>query len=179
MKNSLLENFVNGGRNTLAENITVCTTTALAGTFYFYENHFGVKIHTVFCVLITAAIAAIWLICALFSGKDGKIGFVIFSFLYWSVPYVYILWYGARDNLHDYSKILSACNKTAGALLYNPFYEASEMMDTNPDILASILVILIMVAYVAGYLIKRISEAKRNDNNYLNYDEYIIDDDEG
>lgn len=160
MKTGLLERFVKGKTNTLAENIIICAATALAGTFYFYEYAYGEKVRMFACLAITVLTALIWVICSVKSGRDGKIGFLIFAFLYWSVPYIYILWYGSRDNLRDYNKWLSMSNRIAGAMLNNPFSEAAEKLKTSPVTLAAVLLIIVMIAYVAGFLLKMRYESK-------------------
>ena len=182
MKVGLLERFINGKKNTLSENIIICIAAALAGTFYFYEYYYGDNIHKLACLLITAAITVTWLICSACSGRDGKLGFMIFAFLYWSIPYIYILWYDTRDNLHDYNKWLAMSNKVARALLINPFDEAAKTLGTSTINLAPILLILVMGMYIAGFLLKRTYEAKRasaDEDIYREYDgEYVIDDED-
>lgn len=179
MKLGLLEKFVGSRKNTLPENIVICAAIALAGTFYNYEYFYGSTVHSVVCLLITAFLAAAWIICAAFNGKDGKIGFLIFSFLYWSIPYIYVLWYESRDNLRDYNKYLAAINKITKAVLYNPFAEAAKKIGSSPIILAFILLITVMVAYIAGFLINRFYSTKTEKSKDFDYDgEYEIDDDD-
>ena len=172
MKVGLLERFIKGKKNTLPENIIICIATALAGTFYFYEYYYGEKIHTFACLFIAAAIAVTWLICSACSGRDGKLGFMIFAFLYWSIPYIYILWYDTRDNLHDYNKWLAMSNKVARALLLNPFDEAAKKIGTSSVVIASVLLIFVMAMYIAGFLLKRTFEAKAASANEVIYQEY-------
>lgn len=161
MKVGLLERFASGVKCTLPENIAVCTAAALAGTFYFYEYYYGERLHTAACLAITALIAVIWLVCSVCSGRDRRVGFIVFSFLYWGAPYVYILWYGTRDNLHDYNKWLAAISKAAKALLYNPFYTAAEKLGSSPAVLASVLLIFVMAGHIAGYLLYRAYEKRK------------------
>ncbi|MBP3855260.1 MAG: hypothetical protein IK990_06580 [Ruminiclostridium sp.] len=181
MKTGLLERFVKSGKNTLAENIVVCIAAALAGTFYFYEYYYEshIQIHSTLCLLITAAIAVIWLVCAAKSGKDGKLGFIIFAFLYWSIPYIYILYYSSRDNLHNYSKWLSIADRIAKALLYNPFFEAAKKLGTSTVVLAAVLLILVMAAYIGGFFaahrFRTVSEST-GDDSYEG--EYVMDEEE-
>ncbi len=179
MKVGLLDKFINGKKNSLPENILICVAVALAGTFYFYEYFYGEKIHSVACLFITAAIAVTWIICSVCSGRDGKIGFMIFAFLYWSVPYVYILWYDTRDNLHDYNKWLAMSNKIAKALIINPFDEAAKRTGTSAFTLASVLLLSVMVTYIGGVMIKRYYDSKKasaNEDGYDEYDgEYVLD----
>ena len=154
MKAGLLEKFVKCRKNTLAENIFICLAAALAGTFYFYEYYYGARIHNILCVLITVVLAAVWLVCSALSGKEKKIGFIIFAFLYWSIPYVYTLWYSSRDNLHDYNKWLAMSNRIAKALLCNPFDTAAEKTGTTSVVYAAVLLVLVMAVYVAAFLIR-------------------------
>lgn len=185
MKTGLKERFIKGGKNTLSENIIVCIAAALAGTFYFYEYYYESRLalHTNLSLCISAVIFVIWLICAAFSGKDGKIGFIIFSFLYWSVPYVYLLYYSSRDNLTGYSKWLAMFKRIASAMLYNPFYEASKKLETDPVTLAAVLLICIMGVYIAAFFVRRsydngIQESMEADDNDDYDGEYVIDEDD-
>ncbi len=182
MNAGLLNSFINGKKNTLPENIIVCVVTALMGTFCFYEYYYGETLNTYGGLFITAAIAVAWLSCAARSGRDGRLGFMIFSFLYWSVPYIYILWYDSRDNLHDYNKWLAMSSKIAKALLYNPFYTCAKKLGTTPVMLAAILLIAVMGMYIAGFMLKKSFDEKRahagedpcDDEDYDG--EYVIDD---
>lgn len=190
MKTGLKERFIKGGKNTLSENIIVCIAAALAGTFYFYEYYEGrFTHHADLSIAISAVIFVIWLICAAFSGKDGKIGFIIFSFLYWSVPYLYLLYYHSRNNVEGYSKWLAMFNRICTAVLYNPFYEASKKIGTDPVTLAAILLICVMGVYVAAFFIRRSYDSKRAelleaddeddyDGEYIRDEEDAYEDDE-
>ncbi len=181
MKTGLLERFVKSGKNTLSENIIVCIAAALAGTFYFYEYYYEVQIqiHSTLCLLITAVIAVIWLVCAAKSGKDGKLGFIIFAFLYWTTPYLYILYYASRDNIRNFNEWLAILNRAAKAILYNPFYEAAEKLGTTTVVLASILLILVMFSYIGGYFAARRFNAGKEKAASLEYEgEYEMDEDE-
>lgn len=177
MKIGLLERFIKGKTNSLSENIIVCVGTALTGTFYFYEYRCGEELRSVIGMTVSVLIAVIWMICAATSGRDEKIGFVIFSFLYWSVPYIYTLWYESRDNLMDYNKWLSMSNRAAVAVLTNPFSAAAEKFGTSPVILAAILLILVMLAYISGLLVKRRYDTNRTEMSDPD-GEYEIDDDD-
>lgn len=160
MKVGLSEVSYENRKNTLAENIVVCIAVSLAGTFYFCEYFYGETIHTAVCLILTAAIAVTWLICSLCSGRDGRLGFMIFAFLYLGIPYIYILWYGTRDNLHDYNKWLAMSNKIAKAILCDPFGEAAQKTGSSPETLAAVLLISVMAAYIAGILITIAKSAK-------------------
>ncbi len=151
-----------GGRDTFGENIAVCTAASLAGTFYFYEYYYEqwFSVHSIMCIAITAVIALIWMVCAFRSGRNCKLGFIVYAFLYWSVPYIYILYYSSRDNLMDYSAALAFMNRLFRAILYNPFSEAAEKLGTSSVTLAAILLVLIMLMYVCGNLLPKLSRKK-------------------
>ncbi len=157
MKVGLIERFAGKGKATLGENIIVCIAAALAGTFYFYEYYYEswANVHTLMCVGISVTIALIWIASAFQSGKNGRIGFIIFAFLYWSIPYIYILYYSSRDNLRDYSAVLAFVNRIAKAVLNNPFSETADKLATNSATLAATLLVLIMLAYVGGFFLSR------------------------
>lgn len=193
MKLGLKERFIKGGKNTLFEDIIICIAAALAGTFYFYEYYYESQfaLHTRLSLAITVVIFVIWLICAAFCGKEGKIGFVIFSFLYWSVPYLYLLYYHSRDNVKEYSKWLAMLSDIFTAVLYNPFYEAAKKLGTDAVTLAAILLICVMGVYVAAYFVRRSYDSAREDSleddddddeydgEYIQDEEYDEGDDEG
>lgn len=177
----LLERFIKGKKNTLPENIILCAATALSGTFCFYEYRYGETANAYAGMLIAAAIVIAWAVCAVCSGRDGKLGFMIFSFLYWSVPYIYILWYDSRDNLHDYNKWLAMFSKIAKALLYNPFYVWAKNLGTTPAVLAAILLTAVMCLYIIGFLLNRSFEERiAHSEDDKAYDgEYVMDDEIG
>ena len=152
---NLLDKFMNGRKSRLPESIILCAAASLAGMFYYSEHFYGETVHTVICLGLTAVIAAMWLICAACCGRDGRYGFVIFAFLYHSVPFFYTLWYSGRDNLHNYNKWLAMGNKAAKALLLDPFREASARLGCEPVLLAAILLSAVMCTYIAALLIKR------------------------
>lgn len=181
MKTSLLDRFIKRGKNTTAENIFICIAAALTGTFYFYEYYYEriVHIHSLICIVISILIAAIWIICSLISGRNKKISFVIFAFLYWSIPYIYILCYSANSSGKHISKWLKIADRVARALFYNPFYEVAKKTGASSGALAATLLILVMGAYVCGYVLSVRDEKKseKYDGEYeLDEDEELYDD---
>ena len=182
MRTSLLEKIIKHRKNSTAENIIICIATALAGTFYFYEYYYDRKlhIHSLLCILISAVIAVTWIVCSLLSGKDKKMGFAVFAFLYWSIPYIYILFYSSQSSGGAHvSKWLTFLDKIAKALFYNPFYEVAKKTGASSGALAGTLLILVMAAYICGYILSVRYEKSQN-ISLENYDgEYEADEDDG
>ncbi len=179
MKTVLLDRLLNGKKNSTAENIFICIAAALTGTFYFYEYYYEkiVHIHSLICIVISIAITAIWLICSYCSGRNKKIGFVIFAFLYWSLPYIYILYYAAKSEEAHVSKWLTFADRIAKALFYNPFYEVAKRTGASSGALAATLLILVMAAYICGYILSVRSENRLAEGS--DYDgEYELDEDD-
>ena len=172
MMTNITARFFTGRKEKLTGSIILCAAASLSGTFYFYEHQYGEQVHIAVCMILTAVIAAVWLSCSAVSGRDGKPGFMVFAFLYWGAPYVYLLWYGTRDNLHDYNKWLAMLSKAAKAVLYRPFETAAEKLGTSSAALAAILLISSAAAYTVFAVIKFRCDASahetQNDGNNNN-----------
>ncbi len=181
MKYSPMELFIKARKNTLPEQIWVCIAAALTSTFYFYEYQYErfAPIRAPFLLFMTVVIFAVWIICSFFSGRDGRFGFAVFTFLYWGIPFVYTLFYAGRDNLRGYNKWLSMLNKISNALLCNPFSEASGKLNTSPQVMAAALVLISLACYIAGLLLKRRYVMSMADKSAEGYDgEYIRDEED-
>lgn len=167
MKYSPLELFVKARKNTLPENIWVCVAAALTSTFYFYEYQYEsfAHIRRPLLLIMTAVIFVIWIVCSLFSGRDGRFGFAVFTFLYWELPFVYTLYYAGRNNVKHYNKWLSLLNKICTAMLCNPFSEASEKINMTPQTMAELLVMVSLAVYLGAFFLKRWCDAKAADSS--------------
>ena len=167
MKYSPLELFVKARKSTLPENIWVCVAAALTSTFYFYEYQYEsfAHIRRPLLLIMTAVIFVIWIVCSLLSGRDGRFGFAVFTFLYWELPFIYTLYYAGRNNVKDYNKWLSLLNKICTAMLCNPFSEASEKINMTPQTMAELLVIVSLAVYLGAFFLKRWCDAKAADGS--------------
>ncbi len=163
MITKLPSRYLYGKKVSLPANIILCILTSLAGTFYYYEYFYGEALRSAVCLILSVIIAGVWLICSVQCGRDGRLGFLICAYAYWGAPYVYLLWYGTRDNLHDYNKWLAMISKAARALLYYPFDEAAKKLGTSPLVPAAVLVISVTVVYTAAALIKENNGAEKSD----------------
>lgn len=163
MITKLPSRYLYGKKVSLSANIILCILTSLAGTFYYYEYFYGEALHSAVCLTLSVVIAAAWLICSAQCGRDGRIGFLICAYAFYGAPYVYLLWYGTRDNLHNYNKWLAMISKAAGAVLYDPFDEAAKKLGTSPFVIAAVLVISMTVVYTAAALIKENYGAEKSD----------------
>ena len=174
-KGELLERFIaTGKKNTTLENILICFAAALAGTYYYYERSKDFLIY--FPYIITVLIFAVWMGCALVSGKDRKLGFLIFAYAYWLLPYIYTLYYASRNNVKNYSKVLTMIDEIAEALLKNPFALAAEKLRLDTVAMAALLMMCVMICYTAGYFLAFYYEKslgkKRDDGPEDEEDEY-------
>lgn len=169
---SPMQLFLNARKNTLPENIWVCIAAALIPTFYFYEyqyESFG-SIREPLLLIMAPVIFILWISCSLFSGRDGRFGFAIFTFVYWGLPYAYTLFYAGRDNIRQYNKWLAMINKVCSALLCNPFSEVSSKTNIAPQVFAALLVIISLAVYMGGFFLKHRFDAKLADNSGEGYD---------
>lgn len=172
-----VELFIKARKNTLPESIMVCIAAALTSTFYFYEyqyeKYFPLREPLLLCM--TGAIFLIWISCSLFSGRDGRFGFAIFTFAYWAVPFVYTLYYAGRDNLRQYNKWLAMVNKICTAMLNNPFSEVAGKTNTVPQTFAALLVMISLAFYMLGFFIRQKYDEKHGDDEDGYDGEYIGD----
>ncbi len=164
MKLSPIDIFLKARRNTLPESIMVCIAAALTSTFYFYEYQYEQhgNIREPFLLFMSAAIVVIWLSCSLFAGRDGRFGFAVFTFVYWTVPYTYTLYYAGRDNVKQYDKWLSMLNKICSALVDNPFSAVAAKIKTAPSTIAALLVMISLGVYMLGFFLKQRIDAKES-----------------
>lgn len=165
-KGKLIELFMASGRDRAFSVMMICAAAALTGTFYYYDRQYSFS--TDICVSITFVIFFVWLLFALLSGKDRRIGFIVFSYAYWLIPYLYVLFYNSRDNVRNYDKWLSMINRIASAILKNPFYVAANRLRTDPTVLAAVLLMSVMIFYVLGNFI-----AYFYDKNFVKVHEMI------
>ena len=175
-KFSLAQILMRRGKNTLPENIFVCVGAALAGTFYYYDHQTRLpeNFHIIMCLLVTAVIFVTWLVCSAQSGKDSKLGFAVFTFIYWGAPYIYTIYYENRTG--GYSKWLAIFNRIARALLINPFSDAGEKLNMGPQFMAAVLVLLSMLTFMGGFFAKHLYDKRHGDDNSGEYEgEYVID----
>ncbi len=154
----LLRSFMENRSYNAAERIMMCALIALSGTFFFYDYYQSFA--EIARIVITALIFVIWFYCALCAGKDKQWGFIIFGYLYWVIPYIYILYYNSRDNVRGYSKWLSLFNKIADMLFAKPFEYAAGKLGTDSVTLACIVLGGTTLLFIGGFMMRFFYERK-------------------
>ena len=122
----ILKAFMENRSYNAAERIMMCALIALSGTFFFYDYYQSFA--EIARIVITVLIFVIWFLCALCAGKDRQWSFMVFGYMYWAIPYIYMIFYNSRDNVRDYSKWLSLFNKIADMFFAKPFEFVAEKL---------------------------------------------------
>ena len=173
-KGELIKRLMATGKNTSTlENILICFAAALAGTYYYYER--SKEFLSCFPYIITVLIFAVWMGCALISGKEKKLGFLIYAYAYWLIPYVYTLYYASRGREEKYSKWLAMADEIAGALFKNPFAITAEKLRFDTTAMAALLLMCVMLCYTAGYFFSYYYEKSLNGGHDEEEDYYEED----
>ncbi len=154
----LLRSFMENRRYNAAERIMMCALIALSGTFFYYDYYQSFA--DIARIVITVLIFAIWFYCALCAGKDKQWGFITFGYLYWVIPYIYMLYYSSRDNVRGYSKWLSLFNKIADMIFAKPFEFVAGKLGTDSVTLACVVLGGTTILFIGGFLMRFFYERK-------------------
>ena len=149
---SLLKRFVNEKKISVIEKMILCVIASLSAVFYWHENHFphaGAIRAAVFFVM-----AAVWIWCAVLTGRDRKASYPVFMCIYWIVPYAFAFYYPLRDNVRHYSKPLSFLNRISTEVAFSPFAEISVRSGIPINTLITIFLFCIVAFYMLGFLIR-------------------------
>lgn len=133
-----------GRKSSLSENILLCIAAALAASFYSYEYYqpwAGAA-----RIAVTAVLVIVWAYCGFISGKNGRKSFSVFAAAYWIVPLMYTYFYGMRDNVSGYSKILDFLNRAAMLIAQRPFAEIPAL----PSVCILSMTVIVLSAFFAG-----------------------------
>lgn len=166
-------------KNSLLENILMCLATTLTCAFFWYDDYYNFMsiLRPVASVLLVVS----WLWCGFLSGKDKKWGFLVFSGAYWLIPYLYGLWYKARDNNQGYNAFLSLSYKFSDLLFDKPMQSIAEFTHCGVYIWVLSLMILVCTVYFVGSNLSDIyrkKEQSENAENEAEEDEELPYDDE-
>lgn len=148
----ILKAFMENRSYNAAERIMMCALIALSGTFFFYDYYQSFA--DIARIVITVLIFVIWFFCALCAGKDRQWGFMAFGYMYWAIPYIYMIFYNSRDNVRGYSKWLSLFNKIADMLFAKPFEFAAVKFETEAETLACVVIVGTTVMFLSGVLLR-------------------------
>lgn len=149
---SLLKRFVNEKKVSAAEKMMLCVIASLSALFYWHENH--IPHAGMIKLFVFGVMAAVWIWCAVISGRDRKASFPVFMCIYWMLPYAFAFYYPHRDNVRHYSKALSFINRISKEIAFSPFSEVSVRTGISINILITIFLLCIVFFYVFGYLIR-------------------------
>lgn len=148
LNSNAVKNFVLNKKNTLSENIFLCLAVTLTCAFFYYDNYYGFM--GVLRVICAVLLFVVWVWCSFLSGKNNSWGFLIFTAVYWAAPYIYMLFYGMRDNVRGYSKWLSMFNKISDLLFVKPFGCIADSTGWGIYSLVLTLIAMVILAYVVG-----------------------------
>lgn len=141
-----IKKFVLGKQNSLFENICICVAVNLASAFIWFDNHY---FYSDFLSWVASVLLVLmWLWCGFLSGKSKDWGFLVFSGIYWIVPYVYIQLYFSFDSINGPFAIMMY--KYADMIFNMPLNTIAEFTNCGVHIWALSLVILTGTAYFVG-----------------------------
>lgn len=175
LNSNVIKKFVLGRKNSLLENIILCLVITLASAFFWFDNYHGFM--GILRAVVSVLLVFIWLWCGFLSGKDKKWGFLIFAGAYWLVPYLYMLYYSARDNIKDYNAIITMLYNFADLLFDKPLKTIAEHTNCGVYIWVLSLIILTITAYFVGinvsdiYKDKNKKESENAEDMVSSYDE--------
>ena len=155
---SILKAFMENRGYNAAERIMMCAFIAISGTFYFYDYYQSFS--EIARLVITVLIFVIWFWCSFCAGKDKQFGFITFGYLYWVIPFVYVLFYNSRDNVRGYSKWLSLFNKIADMILVKPFEFIAGKTASDPMAFACVVLGGSTILFVLGYVLRLFYERR-------------------
>lgn len=159
LSGKILDGYMNTKRYNTAERILFCAAIALTGTFYYFDRFNSFMGFGRFAVALL--IFAVWFWSAFSAGKDRQTGFIAFAYLYWTIPYLYTLWYGTRDNIREYSKWLALLNRISSYIFFKPFEEFGKMLNIGSDVLVCILLIVTAVLFITGITLSIVYSKRR------------------
>ena len=175
LNSNAIKKFVLGRKNSLFENIVLCLAITLASAFFWFDSYHSFM--GILRAVVSVLLMFIWLWCGFLSGKDKKWGFLIFSGAYWLVPYLYTLYYSARDNIKDYNAVITMLYKFADLLFDKPMKTIAEFTNCGVHIWVLSLIILVGTAYYVGinvadvYKNKDKKESENAEDAVSSYDE--------
>ena len=177
VKNSFINNFILSKKHSIGENAFLCIAATLTPAFLSYDSYYGFL--DLLKPFLAVLIFLVWAWCAFSSGKDKKPLFLVFAGVYWIVPYIYMLFYSARDNVAHYSKVLSFLNKSADVLFNRPFKLLTDYSGCDPGIFIICLIGIVIFSYFVGYNISTTFRQPAVDYEYAESNENENEDDSG
>ncbi|MBQ4311236.1 MAG: hypothetical protein II773_06580 [Oscillospiraceae bacterium] len=151
-ENSLLKRFVKEKKVSDAEKMILCVIVSLSAMFYWHENH--IPHAGIIRLFLTGVMAAMWIWCAVISGRDKKASFPVFMCIYWMIPYAFAFYYPHRDNVRHYSKALSFVNRISKDIAFSPFSELSARTGVSITVLITVFLFCVVCCYILGYFIR-------------------------
>ena len=177
VKNSFINNFILSKKHSIGENAFLCIAATLTPAFLSYDSYHGFL--DLLKPFLAVLIFLVWAWCAFSSGKDKKPLFLVFAGVYWIVPYIYMLFYSARDNVAHYSKVLSFLNKSADVLFNRPFKLLTDYAGCEAGIFIICLIGLVIFSYLVGYNISDTYKEQISDDELDEVSDNVSEDDSG
>ncbi len=143
-----IKKFVLGKQNSLLENICICVAVNLASAFIWFDNYY---FYSDFLSAVTSVLLVLmWLWCGFISGKSKQWGYLVFTGAYWLLPYLYMLYYSARDNIKNYNGVLELMYKFSRLIFEMPLRTIADFTNCEVYIWVLSLVILTGTTYFVG-----------------------------
>ncbi len=158
LNSDAIKKFVLDRKNNLFENIALCVAITLTSAFFSYDTYYFFL--DFLRPVVSVLLLFIWLWCGFKSGIHKKWGFLVFTAVYWLVPYLYMLFYRMQDGVEVFGSVTGMFNKFAMLIYERPMINIAEFTHCGVNIWILSLGILTFALYYAGVNVAYILKAK-------------------
>lgn len=145
--NSLLERR----KTKLYQDIVFCLAITLASSFYYFEYYQSQM--DLMRAAITILMVAIWLGMAFTNGFKLRYGFLIFSFSFWLIPQIFIIWNENLTAVGGYTKANDIADNICRIIAVNPITTLNGYIDQYFKVSELNLTIILLLFITAVFLI--------------------------
>lgn len=158
LNSDAIKNFVLDRKNNLFENIALCLAVTLTSGFFSYDTYYFYM--DFLRPVVSVLLIIIWLWCGFKSGINKKWGFLVFTGIYWLVPYLYMLFYKMDDSPEVFGSIPAMLNKFAMLGYERPMKGIADFTNCDINIWVLALAILTFTLYYVGVNVEYILRKK-------------------
>lgn len=97
-------------KHSLTENILICLTAAFVSSVWQYEMYFGETANMLLSYGSLLLTAVIWTVTAFSEGRSKRIGFAIFTLVFYILPQIPVIY--AENS--DYNELTDALSRLCG-----------------------------------------------------------------
>ena len=97
-------------KHSLSENILFCLTASFVSSVWQYEMYFGETANMLLSYGSLLLTAVVWTVTAFSEGRVKRIGFAVFTLLFYILPQILII-YAEKS---DYNRVLQAASQLCG-----------------------------------------------------------------